>query len=194
MIITPEMYKTVSPFSEFVDDEIADLGLPKEYNDIINELTANGDPNTLIPMFEFNLSKLIQINGAYTLGGYRIADPITRQYSQFANLSDAQARKAVNTAAFIAFEDQSFSVNAAVKNTDGSITWNPIDIKSLASLPDATYEVYDYVVNAYESYTTTADALAAVQAIETKLSAMVPGIQQQITSSDGLQTAWIKAE
>ena len=194
MIITADIFNQWFPNDPNSENDIANLGLPKEYNDIISMLQSNGDPDELLNNFIRNLPILIKDSGNYTLGGYRVLDPVSKQYLNFSNLEDANAQWIKSGTNFVAANPKFFSVNEENIAADGSVSWSAVSIDSLATLPDTTYQVYDYTTNSYTIYTTTAATVAAVTALKNKLASEFPSVQQQITSSDGLQSSWVPVQ
>lgn len=188
MIITNEIILQVGACTQGFIDGITQVNLPEDYQVAIAALQNGGRPD-LANWLKAVKVPIIEAIGNYTLGGYRVQDITTGEFQQFDNLSDAQAQVITNGKNYVINQKQRFSVNVDTHNPDGSVSWVPVDPFTFDTEDD--YQVFNTFTGQYEYYPDLASAKAAQQVLESQVAALVPGVQQQITSSDGTETAWI---
>ena len=193
MIITVPIMVTLGACQEGIDEGVA-LGLEgMEYNLAIQTL-KNNNQNEFAAWLITQKGNIILLNPNPVYGSYRLFNLIKNNYDFFATLPEAQTQLALNKQEYVINQKDRFSVNQDIDNPDGTVTWVSVDPFTFDQEDD--YQVFNTFTGQYTAYDNLADAQAAQKAIEKQVGDLVPGIQQQITSSDKIETetAWINIE
>lgn len=143
--------------------------------------------NSIVPTATF-----IEAAGGYTYGPYRTFNPITKEFTQFNTLAEAQVNFEVIQQAWLEANMDRFVVDIVTQNDDNTTSWNPVDLNLLVSMGEGDFQVFNTFTGKYEPASNAAEAQADVEALQAQLLSQMIPIQQEIISPyNNHDSAWI---